>query len=72
MNYKDWYSVYADYGMDDSRNHEYNIGNLEQTQKWVQDVLDMPETTLKNVGQLTLTIRHISGKVMSVHKVTKP
>ena len=65
------YSVYADYGDDDPRNHEYPIGTLSETQKWVQDILDDPHTTLKNVGQLTLTIKDYRGKTISVHPVTK-
>jgi hypothetical protein len=69
---KHLYSVYADYGVDDPRTHEYPIGTLEETQKWVQDILDDPTCTLKNVGQLTMFIRDVRGDTVSVHPVTNP
>ena len=67
------YSVYADYGKDDPRNDEYLIGRgtLEETKKWVQDILDDPQTTKRSVGQLTMTIRDIRGRTVSVYHVTK-
>lgn len=68
---KTFYSVYADYGIDDSRTHEYPIGTLEETQKWVQDILDDPKTTVKNVGKLTMFIRDIRGNTVSEHPVTR-
>jgi hypothetical protein len=67
MNPKDSYSVYADYGDGDDRNHEYPIGSLTETQAWVQDILNT--TTKQQVGQLTMTIRDIRGKAVSVHTV---
>jgi hypothetical protein len=63
------YSVYADYGIDDPRNDEYLIGTLEETNRWVQGILDT--TTKQMVGQLTLTIKDGRGKIVSVHTVTK-
>lgn len=65
------YSVYADYGIDDPRTHEYSGYSLEEAQKFVQGVLDDPSCTLKNVGQLTMFIRDIRGKTVSIHPVTK-
>lgn len=64
---KNGYTVYADYGDGDDRNHEYPIGTLEETQAWVQDILN--STSKKEVGQLTLIIRNIRGQTVSVHSV---
>ena len=65
------YSVYADYGIDDPRTNEYSIGTLEETQKWVDNILADPTTTVKNVGSLTLVIRDHRGRTVSVHPVVK-
>jgi hypothetical protein len=65
------YSVFADYGIDDPRTQEYLIGTLAETQKWVQDILDDPKTTIKNVGKLTMVIYDPRGKTVSEHPVTR-
>ena len=67
MDPKDSYSVYADYGHDDDRNHEYHIGSLGETQEFVQKILN--STSKQMVGQLTMTIRDIRGRTVSVHTV---
>jgi len=71
MQTNDYYTVYADYGVNDPRTHEYRIGTLEETQKWIDRVLNHPETTLKNVGQLTMVIRDWRGRTVSIHPVVK-
>jgi hypothetical protein len=68
---KSFYSVYADYGVDDPRTNEYAIGTLEETQKFVQDILDDPSATIKNVGKLTMYIRDVRGNTVSEHPVTR-
>lgn len=72
MSMPDYYSVYADYGDGDDRNHEYPIGTLAEAHKFAQDVLNDPDATLKKVGYLRMVIRDIRGKTVSIYYVTRP